>query len=138
MGFHTIWLLVLVVKSRCSIFHSKRHILSIRSPFLDFFISLESSFFALSIDASCYSRFYSKHILFNLLHFSILVDILIVSSMRIDFVGSDASFLESTIYCINLMPFLIFLIFIVHVKSWCLIFPFLFSHAWKLRLSSNW
>ena len=92
LSFDSVWLPVMTVKAEYSILHSERRILSFRSPILDFFISLERSFCALSSDASCCSRFYSKHILFSLLHFSILVDVLIVSGLEIDFVASVASF----------------------------------------------
>ena len=114
-GFDAVWFPILVVKYGCSVLHSGRRFLSIRSPFLDFFISLERSFCALSSDISCYSRFYSRNILFSLLHFSILVDILIISGPRIDFVASDASFWALPSIVSVLCFFWTFFIFIISI-----------------------
>lgn len=79
------------IKVQSSVLHSGRHILSIRSPIWEFFISLERSFWPLFSDASCFSRFFSRHIPFSLLCFCILVDNLVVSDPGIDFFASNDS-----------------------------------------------
>ena len=80
-----------VVKVRGIVLHFGGHILSIQSLIWELFMSLERSFRSLSSDVGFFSRFHSKNIMFSLLYFCILVDILVVSGMGINFIASDDS-----------------------------------------------
>lgn len=96
------------IKVRVSFLYSMRHVLSIHTSFFEKFILLESLFSSLSSDVYFSSRFCSRYILFNILYFCTLVDILLVSCLEIIFGYMGWLVLGCTFCCINFMPLLIY------------------------------